>query len=145
MEEGKLWFWGTGASPPRNLDGWAGKEKGETGGGGGAAVRETPGVGCGGGGWGGGKPTKQSPTLERDLRQLQFLLMGQKECTRGCLCVCACKYVRECVLRAHTRVCLHIQKLPILRKGVRNLSQESWTLAQVRRSGIVCGDEWMGG
>lgn len=50
-------------SLPGTPDGWVGKEKGETGGGGGAVVREIPGGGLG------GELTKQSLAMKRNLKK----------------------------------------------------------------------------
>lgn len=80
--------------------------------------------------------------MKRNQRKQQFVLMGQKAHTSGCVvCVCewdnanvsACENVCECILSVHTHVCPPVQKLHVLRRDVRNHSKESWNLAQVRR------------
>lgn len=52
--------------------------------------------GCGQGNPGGGlggELTKQSLAMKRNLRKQQFVLMGQKAHTSGCVCVvCVCKW-----------------------------------------------------
>lgn len=55
-----------------------------------------------------------------------------------CLPVCASsgRVVNETAcenVHTHMSVCLHAQKLHVLRRDFRSLSQESWDLAQVRR------------